>query len=169
MKLIVIRQQYPFLDWLWIHEIWRNRMQVVERANSQRATRVDKTSRLLYIHVEGTDVAVTDIANIASVPDAFFMWMIFALGSRYCQKTHLPHLAAPELYYTKAMTHLEIIVGLHDYKNVQGLLLMVMYSFRSAEAPSVWFLMGIAMRLCISLGLHRGGRCAREVVTAYNE
>ncbi|KAL8287174.1 hypothetical protein RQP46_003626 [Phenoliferia psychrophenolica] len=40
-------------------------------------------------------------------------------------------------------------------------MLMIMYSFRSSEAPSVWFLVGIVMRLCISLGLHRKLQPAR--------
>jgi hypothetical protein len=74
------------------------------------------------------------------------------------------------------MEHLETIVGLHDLKNVQALMLMVMFSFRSSEAPSVrrvffplplvkpanaspipqiWYLVGIIVRLCCSLGLHR--------------
>ncbi|GAA5990175.1 hypothetical protein JCM5350_002531 [Sporobolomyces pararoseus] len=79
--------------------------------------------------------------------------MIFALGARLAQP--FPGLASPESYFTKAMEHLETIVGLHDLKNVQALLLMVVYSFQAPTAPSTWFLTGIATRLCCSLGLHR--------------
>lgn len=92
--------------------------------------------------------------------------MIFALGARLAQP--LPGLASPESYYTKAMEHLETIVGLHDLKNVQvappsglrgwrspadavsivqALLLMVVYSFRAPTAPSTWFLIGIIVSL----------------------
>jgi hypothetical protein len=90
--------------------------------------------------------------------------MLFALGSALGQP--FPALAAPENYYTKAMEHLETIVGLHDLKNVQvsgvsleavshlfssffrsaqALLLMVIYSFQAPSAPSTWFLTGIAV------------------------
>ena len=69
--------------------------------------------------------------------------MIFALGARLAQP--FPGLASPESYFTKAMEHLETIVGLHDLKNVQALLLMVVYSFQAPTAPSTWFLTGIAV------------------------
>ncbi|GAA5923003.1 uncharacterized protein JCM15063_003496 [Sporobolomyces koalae] len=83
---------------------------------------------------------------------AFFIWMLFALGSRI---DPVPGLAPSESYYAKAMANLETIVGLHDLFNVQALLLMVVYSFQAPTAPSTWFLIGIVLRLACSLGLHR--------------
>ncbi|BGP44814.1 hypothetical protein JCM10450v2_000629 [Rhodotorula kratochvilovae] len=125
-----IQPRYAFLDWLFVHEIWQHRIAITRSAAQPNASRMMKTS-------------------------AFFIWILFAIGSRFCQKSAVPNLAAPEAYYAKAMEHLETIVGLHDLKNVQALMLMVMYSFRSNEAPGVWFLVGIILRVCCSLGLHR--------------
>ncbi|GAA6032719.1 hypothetical protein JCM8097_000758 [Rhodosporidiobolus ruineniae] len=125
-----VQPRYPFLDWLYVHEIWSHRIAITQRATQPNASKSLRTA-------------------------AFFVWMMFAIGSRFCQKLSIPNLASPEAYYAKAMEHLEIIVGLHDLKNVQALCLMTMYSFRSSEAPSIWYLVGIMIRLCCSLGLHR--------------
>ncbi|GAA5887560.1 hypothetical protein JCM6882_001449 [Rhodosporidiobolus microsporus] len=125
-----VQPRYPFLDWLYLHEIWAHRTVVTQRATQPGASKVLKTA-------------------------SFFIWMVFAIGSRFCQKLAIPNLASPEGYWAKAMEHLEVIVGLHDLKNVQALMLMVMFSFRSSEAPGIWFLVGIIMRVCMSLGLHR--------------
>ena len=121
--------RYPFLDWLAMHDYWARRDEILKAAGQPNPPKDASTG-------------------------AFFIWMLFALGSRLCVKSQLP-LAAPEAYYQKAMDHLETIVGLHNLANVQALLLMVMYSLRSSEAPSTWYLTGIIVRLCISLGLHR--------------
>ncbi|GAA5870303.1 hypothetical protein JCM16303_001956 [Sporobolomyces ruberrimus] len=123
-----IQSQFCFMDWLWLRSIFPHRVKICQAAKAQDASKATRTA-------------------------AFFIWMIFALGARLAQP--LPGLASPESYYTKAMEHLETIVGLHDLKNVQALLLMVVYSFRAPTAPSTWFLIGIIMRLCCSLGLHR--------------
>ncbi|GAA5850111.1 hypothetical protein JCM8547_001015 [Rhodosporidiobolus lusitaniae] len=125
-----IQPRYCFIDWLYLHEIWAHRIAITQRATQSGASKALKTA-------------------------AFFVWMVFAIGSRFCQKLSIPNLASPEAYYDKAMEHLETIVGLHDLKNVQALMLMVMFSFRSSEAPSIWYLVGIIVRLCCSLGLHR--------------
>ncbi|GAA6022533.1 hypothetical protein JCM11491_005591 [Sporobolomyces phaffii] len=123
-----IQSQFCFLDWLWIRSIFPHRAKITLAAKTPDSSKATRAA-------------------------AFFIWMLFALGSRLAQP--LPGLASPESYYTKAMEHLETIVGLHDLRNVQALLLMVVYSFRAPSAPSTWFLLGIAMRLCCSLGLHR--------------
>ncbi|GAA5980242.1 hypothetical protein JCM11641_005517 [Rhodosporidiobolus odoratus] len=125
-----MQPRYPFIDWLYLHQIWGHRNVITQRATQPNASKVLKTA-------------------------AFFIWMVFAVGCRFCHKLAIPNLASPEAYYSKAMEHLETIVGLHDLKNVQALMLMVMFSFRSPEAPSIWYLVGIIVRLCCSLGLHR--------------
>ncbi|GAA5926519.1 hypothetical protein JCM3775_001040 [Rhodotorula graminis] len=125
-----IQPRYAFVDWLFLHEVWQHRVAITRSAAQPAATRMARTA-------------------------ACYIYLVFAIGSRLLQKSAVPNLASPEAYYAKAMDHLEIIVGLHDLKNVQVLLLMVMYSFRSNEAPGAWYLIGIVVRLCCSLGLHR--------------
>ncbi|KAK4699907.1 hypothetical protein P7C70_g6347, partial [Phenoliferia sp. Uapishka_3] len=108
-------------------------------------------------------LTVLDLAASSSQPNAhkevrtgaFFIWMLFAIGTRLIPRVNTPGLASPDAYYEKAMEHLEVIVGLHDLKNVQALML-------------VWFLVGIVVRLCISLGLHRRLRPSRmKSVSSY--
>lgn len=36
-----------------------------------------------------------------------------------------------------------------------ALLLMAVYSMRDSQAPSVWYLSGVIIRLCVGMGLHR--------------
>ncbi|KAH9487280.1 Positive regulator of purine utilization [Psilocybe cubensis] len=104
---------------------------------------------------------------------AFFIWSVFlclymikalnflsgrlmyATGARLLQSTALPGLHAPEVYYAKAMEYLDNIVTLHNLANIQAFLLLAVYSLRCTEGPSVWHLVGIALRLSIELGLHR--------------
>lgn len=107
-----IQPRYAFVDWLYVHEVWQHRVAITRAAAQPAATRMMRTS-------------------------ACFIYLLFAIGSRLLQKSAVPNLASPEAYYAKAMDHLEVVVGLHDLKNVQLLLLMVMYSFRSNEAPGV--------------------------------
>ncbi|GJN91630.1 hypothetical protein Rhopal_004653-T1 [Rhodotorula paludigena] len=125
-----IQPRYSFVDWLYVHEIWSHRLAITRAAALPGASRMMKTS-------------------------AFFIWILFAIGARIGQKSAPTGLATPEAYYRKSMEYLETIVGLHDLKNVQALMLMVMYSFRSNEAPGVWYLVGISLRVACSLGLHR--------------
>ncbi|ORY82921.1 fungal-specific transcription factor domain-domain-containing protein [Leucosporidium creatinivorum] len=131
-----LQPRYPFLDWIWVHSLWERRDEILREAATPGASKEACTG-------------------------AFFIWVLFAIGARLCQKLAIPSLATPEAYYQKGMQHLEVIVGLHDLKNVQALMLMVMYSFRAADAPSVWFIVGIVVRLCVSLGLHRELRGVR--------
>ncbi|KAM0746562.1 hypothetical protein T439DRAFT_329671 [Meredithblackwellia eburnea MCA 4105] len=125
-----VQPRYPFLDWLLVHEYWQHRDEIMMNAVQPGATSEVRTA-------------------------AFFIWMIFAIGARLVKSAPAGGLATPEQYYDKAMNHLEIIVVRHDLKNVQALMLMVMYYFRSSDSPSVWFVCGIIIRLCVSLGLHR--------------
>ncbi|KAF9556323.1 hypothetical protein CPC08DRAFT_765310 [Agrocybe pediades] len=86
---------------------------------------------------------------------AFFIWLMYATGARLLETTHLPGLHPPEIYYAKAMEYLDTIVTLHNLANIQAFLLLAVYSLRCTEGPSVWHLVGLAMRLSVELGLHR--------------
>ncbi|KAM0751137.1 hypothetical protein T439DRAFT_355972 [Meredithblackwellia eburnea MCA 4105] len=125
-----IQPRYAFLDWYYVHELWAHRDEIMDNASKPNPSQESATG-------------------------AFFIWILFAIGSRLCSGMSLAGISSPEAYHEKAMEHFEVIVGLHDLKNAQALLLMIMYAFRAPDAPSVWFLVGINLKLCISLGLHR--------------
>lgn len=91
--------------------------------------------------------------------------MFCAVGARLATaKNPLPGLAEPELFFAKALPFLDATSTQQGAEGqllgIQGLMLLVMYSFRSAEAPSVNFLVGVIMRQCTTLGLHRESRGA---------
>jgi hypothetical protein len=48
-----------------------------------------------------------------------------------------------------------VITRLHNVLNIQAFLIMIMYSLRCTEGPSAWHLIGLSLRMCIDLGLHR--------------
>jgi len=42
--------------------------------------------------------------------------------------------------------------------NIEAMVLLVLYHLRSASNHGIWYMIGLAMRTCIDLGLHRRGR-----------
>jgi hypothetical protein len=108
--------------------------------------------------------------------------MTYAIGARLLQGVLIPGIAEPEAYYAAALEHMDVIVTLHNIesvqflsalkpltiRNVQAFLYLAMYSLRCAEGPSVWHLTGIAMKMCVELGMHRRRRLPKGV-TQYQE
>ncbi|ORY25361.1 fungal-specific transcription factor domain-domain-containing protein [Naematelia encephala] len=93
---------------------------------------------------------------------SFFIWMVYAIGARLLQGVPLPGVADPETYYTAALEHFDVIVTLHNVENVQAFLYLVMYSLRCTEGPSVWHLTGLAMKMCVEMGMHRRRRMPKS-------
>mgnify|MGYP001605463093 CR=1 FL=1 len=62
--------------------------------------------------------------------------MLFAIGTRLVQRVSIPGLASPDAFFSKAMEHLEVIVSLHDLKNVQVSFLFLL-KLRTLEADAV--------------------------------
>ncbi|KAF5312732.1 hypothetical protein D9619_003616 [Psilocybe cf. subviscida] len=106
-------------------------------------------------HVERDKYLVEDLTEPEDRTAAFFIWLMYATGARLLQSSPLPGLPPPEVYYAKAMEYLDTIVTLHNLANIQAFLLLAVYSLRRTEGPSVWHLVGIALRLSVELGLHR--------------
>lgn len=115
-----LQPRYPFLDWIWVHSLWERRDEILREAAMPGASKETCTGE------EGVVGAIlVDACSLVLLhTGAFFIWILFAIGARLCQKLAIPSLASPEAYYQKAMQHLEVIVGLHDLKNVQALMLM---------------------------------------------
>lgn len=60
----------------------------------------------------------------------------------------------PEQHYEIALVHMDAVLSLSDTRSVTYLLLMAMFCLRGKD-PTAWTLAGLAVRLCIELGLHR--------------
>ncbi len=98
---------------------------------------------------------------------AFFILMLFAIGSELCKHERQSGLLlASHEYYALAMKFFPTIVQLHNLVNVQGeshmllsaegssttragFLILAMFSLRNSRGPSVWYLSGVAIRLYV--------------------
>jgi hypothetical protein len=67
----------------------------------------------------------------------------------------------PEMHYNAALTHLNEILQFHDTRSIITLLLLAIYCLRAPGGPGAWTYIGLAMRICIDLGLHRRTRKKR--------
>lgn len=43
----------------------------------------------------------------------------------------------------------------HSVHNIEAMTLLVLYNLRSASNSGIWYMIGLAMRTCVDLGLHR--------------
>ncbi|KAL7418364.1 hypothetical protein Q5752_006822 [Cryptotrichosporon argae] len=136
-----LHSRYPFMDWVTFDIQWKVRNAVLAAVGQDR--RLDR---------EGSVAA-------------FFILMILAVGTQICRDMNLPGLLKPEEYYALAQPFLNVMVQLHNLANIQAFLLVAMYSLRDSRGPSVWYLSGLTIRLCIGLGLHRNvaGRAMRTL------
>ncbi|PLB49838.1 hypothetical protein P170DRAFT_409468 [Aspergillus steynii IBT 23096] len=84
----------------------------------------------------------------------FRVWMVLAIGSTtHCSVT-LAEESESVLYYNKAMVYFEQALGYGDMAALEVLMLQVSYSFFNQLGPNTWFLIGVAARMAIGMGLH---------------
>lgn len=93
----------------------------------------------------------------------FILLMVYAIGIRLLQMAgdeDSSHLSA-EAFYTAAMESFPYILGVRDHHSIQCTMLIVVYSLRSRSPadPGIWHLVGLAMRMCVELGMHRNMVC----------
>ncbi|KFA55431.1 hypothetical protein S40293_08905 [Stachybotrys chartarum IBT 40293] len=92
------------------------------------------------------------------ISDAFslaVLHLVYATGGRFLETTGETGNFYPEKHYQKALDHLEEICGFHDVRTIQVLLLLSIYSLRSPKGPGAWTYVGLAIRQCIEMGMHR--------------
>ncbi|KAH8883451.1 hypothetical protein GQ53DRAFT_811462 [Thozetella sp. PMI_491] len=84
----------------------------------------------------------------------FRIWMVLAIGSTTHCSVMLSEESEPILYYNKAMVYFEAAFGFGDMAALEVLMLQVSYSFFNQLGPNTWFLIGLAARMAVGLGLH---------------
>ncbi|KAF2001588.1 hypothetical protein P154DRAFT_384748, partial [Amniculicola lignicola CBS 123094] len=84
--------------------------------------------------------------------------LVYATGGRFLETTGQPGMFYTEEHHVVALSHLDEVVAYQDMRSVEVLLLLSIHSLRAPRGPGAWSYVGIAMRLCISLGLHRKQR-----------
>ncbi|KAL2817956.1 fungal-specific transcription factor domain-containing protein [Aspergillus cavernicola] len=86
--------------------------------------------------------------------DIFRIWMILAIGSTAVSSVSLTEESESRIYYSKALQYSELALGSDDMAALEVIMLQVSYSFFNQLGPNTWFLVGIAARLALGMGLH---------------
>lgn len=91
----------------------------------------------------------------ASSPLSLFrIWIVLAIGATtHCSVT-LNEESEPMSYYNKAMLYFEAALGYGEMVTLEVLMLQVSYSFFNQLGPNTWFLIGVAARVAVGMGLH---------------
>ncbi|KAF9884230.1 hypothetical protein FE257_001962 [Aspergillus nanangensis] len=84
----------------------------------------------------------------------FRIWMVLAIGSTTHCSVSLVDESESVVYYNKAMVYFESALGYGDMAALEVLMLQVSYSFFNQIGPNTWFLVGVAGRMAIGMGLH---------------
>lgn len=97
--------------------------------------------------------------NRAQLEDRFdiaALHLVYAAAGRFLETTGETGSFRSEQHYRSAMALLGEILALSaSVQTVQILLLLAIYGLRAPRGPGAWPLVGIAMRMCIELGMHR--------------
>ncbi|KAH3956156.1 hypothetical protein HBI68_195890 [Parastagonospora nodorum] len=87
--------------------------------------------------------------------EATVLHLVYAIGGRFLETTGQLGAFSPEEHHAAALQHLDQILEFNDIRTIEVLLLLSLYSLRAPKGPGAWTYVGLAMRLCIDLGLHR--------------
>ncbi|OJJ50419.1 hypothetical protein ASPZODRAFT_13499 [Penicilliopsis zonata CBS 506.65] len=84
----------------------------------------------------------------------FRIWMVLAIGSTAYSSVTLVDESESVQFFQKAMTYFEAVMGCGYLAGLEALMLQVSYSFFNKIGPNTWFLVGLAARMAIGMGLH---------------
>ncbi|KAJ9144235.1 Zn(2)-C6 fungal-type DNA-binding domain [Pleurostoma richardsiae] len=84
----------------------------------------------------------------------FRIWIVLAIGATAHCSVSLMEESEPMLYYNKAMQYFELALGYGDMAALEVITLQVSYSFFNQLGPNTWFLVGLAARMAVGMGLH---------------
>ncbi|EPS29190.1 hypothetical protein PDE_04139 [Penicillium oxalicum 114-2] len=121
--------RYPFLD---RSQIW---------SSHEDRWRLAKIKR--------EDLTQSDRAAI------FKLNMAYAIGATMLQLTEKYAYTAPEKFYAAALQHAPSMCEARSIENIEAMVLLVIYHLRTASSHGMWYMIGLAMRTAIDLGLHR--------------
>ena len=136
-----IHPRYPFLD---PAEVWQ-------------------------LHRERAALAATPIPNLTKQQrfGVFKLYMVYAIGAMLLQllaassDQQQPHhdvgssaSSPPERYYMAALQHILAARESRTTQNIEAMALLVLYHLRSPSSFGIWYMVGLAMRTSIDLGLH---------------
>jgi hypothetical protein len=97
-------------------------------------------------------------AGPASAEDGFalfVLYMVYAIGALTLRLTETYTDTPPENFYISALKHVSSAREASSIHNVEAMVLLILYHFRSESHYGLWHMTGLAMRTITDLGLHR--------------
>ncbi|KAJ5750657.1 hypothetical protein N7533_007685 [Penicillium manginii] len=87
----------------------------------------------------------------------FKLNLVYAIGATMLQLSEKYKYAytAPERFYTSALQCVPTMCDARSIENIEAMVLLVVYHLRTASSHGMWYMIGLAMRTAIDLGLHR--------------
>ncbi|KAF7522656.1 hypothetical protein G7054_g12081 [Neopestalotiopsis clavispora] len=124
-----IHPRYPFLD---PEEVWN-------------------------LHQDRMVLSSTPVPNLTKAQrfGVFKLYMVYAIGAMLLQLTEKHTTSPPESYYMTALQHIFAARESRTTQNIEAMTLLVIYHLRSLSSFGIWYMIGLAMRTGIDLGLHR--------------
>ena len=112
---------------------------------------------LWQLHERRLDLAASGDVSKNGRFGIFKLYLVYAIGATLVQLTDKRSGLAPEGIYMAALQHISAARESRTVENIEAMTLLVIYHLRSASSHGMWYMIGLAMRTCIDLGMHRGG------------
>ncbi|KAJ5509029.1 hypothetical protein N7527_011172 [Penicillium freii] len=85
----------------------------------------------------------------------FKLNLVYAIGATMLRLSEKYAYTSPERFYTAALQHVPTMCEARSVDNIEAMVLLVVYHLRTASSHGMWYMIGLAMRTAIDLGLHR--------------
>lgn len=106
-----------------------------------------------------------DVTSIKDRFSTYKIYMIYAIGATMLKLTEPYDYTLPESFFMTALQYISSARESHSIHNVQAMTLLVIYNLRAPSNSGIWYMIGLAVRTCVDLGLHREAHY--EKVTPY--
>ncbi|EXF74252.1 chitin deacetylase 1 [Colletotrichum fioriniae PJ7] len=112
---------------------------------------------LWKLHGERLTLAAKPIQTLTRVErfGIFKLYLVYAMGATLVQLTQRGPVLSPEALYITALQHISAARESRTVQNIEAMTLLVMFHLRSTSSHGLWYMIGLAMRTSIDLGLHR--------------
>ncbi|XXH04241.1 hypothetical protein Hte_010655 [Hypoxylon texense] len=114
------------------------------------------TEQIQDLHRRRESLSATDLQELEPSErfGLFKLYLVYAIGSGLLAAAEKDGSAAPEAFCMAALQHISAARESRSMENIEAMTLMVLFHLRSAVSPGLWYMIGLAMRTCVELGLH---------------
>lgn len=141
-----LHSRYPFLNrkqvWLIHEDRWR-----LAKLKREDLTRSDRFAifKLNIVYAIGATMLQLSEKYAYTAPEVICIeWVKFDCFTNEVQR-----------FYTTALQHVRTMCEARSIENIEAMILLVVYHLRTASSHGMWYMIGLAMRTAIDLGLHR--------------